>query len=50
MNRAAIINARKVARQIMAQKAQRQWESQPIADLSKVQPVNRPRRILSPVY
>ena len=50
MNPAAIAHARKVASQVRAAKVERAWRESPIADLSRVQPVNRPRRILRPIY
>jgi hypothetical protein len=50
MNRQAITLARKAAAEARAIKRRASWESQPLASLSTIRPVNRPRRILRPVY
>lgn len=52
--KSAIIAARaaqaRIERKRRQAQLQREWESAPIADLSTVTPVNRPRRILRPIY
>jgi hypothetical protein len=50
MNRQAIALARKAAGEARAMKRRTSWESQPIASLALVRAVNRPRRILRPIY
>lgn len=50
MNSQAIIHARRVAREIRARKMQQAWLDAPKASLARVAPVNRPRRILRPIY
>ena len=50
----ALIAARaaqaRIERKRRAAQVEQDWRDSPVGDLSTVQPVNRPRRILRPVY